>query len=81
MELHVYRIKLTNADLLNAIGLESWHRDVAAHDMPSAWRKFNTCRMAPAYRFALDPAAVADDYDITYAGTHRLQCPMTELSD
>ena len=77
MMTNVYRVSLTNRDLLAAIGAAAWHVDIAAHDMASAWRKFKTQRKAPAFRYAVDPEAMPDDYDIRLARNTRLEAPVT----
>ena len=61
-----YRIKLLAKDLLEAIDKTEWHKDVTANDLPSAWRKFQTQKLAPVYRFSLDPVSIAGDYGISF---------------
>ena len=75
--INVYRVSLINGDLLAAIAATAWHVDIAAHDMASAWRKFTTQRKAPAFRYAVDPEAMPEDYDITLARNIRLEAPVT----
>lgn len=61
-----YRVRLISEDLLKAINAITWHKDISANSMDSAWRKFVVQRMAPVYRFQGSGEYVSFpwDYDV-----------------
>lgn len=67
MLIKTYTVRLIAPDLLQALGVSSWSKNIVANSLPSAWAKFIKQKKAGIYRFGAD--SLAADYDVSLLKT------------
>lgn len=67
MLIKTYTVRLIAPDLLQALAVDSWAKNITANSLPSAWAKFVKQKKAGIYRFGA--ASLAADYDVSLLKT------------